>query len=572
MTEKSFEKSFIERPPLPKIPVPLYKLWKKLKDGFRKFVDAIKLTAAAKKGIYVGLVFAIVMWLVRGMMSMVYGFLGGFIIGSIISSIVEAILKLKNLTRGQAIGIGIGFTLAFATLAFIVMLTDIHLLDNTVYQSLVYLYESIYTFIPSILIMLKTISKRANAVIAELIAELDLGTAERRQLLFDCLKKYGIMIGGAVLIAIVLYYASNDPAALTSNTTSYALMILLPLILSFFVFSPLIRAEESPYLMALGGGMFALFLALFMYYSTTWSMNTIYYGGFAIRLLMLAIFVVGLALVFKMFSGNLKKLTGWSGFFVNLLFFIPCLFSDAMQYILQQVRITPNVVFMLFVIELILILAYLYIPKITQAITRTNSIVLLDRPMFLNREVPVGNSEMFLFKPIQDDTVIAGDLYRRNYSITMWVYVNPQPSSNASYVTDSNIFNYGGGKPGITYKNDSGNQRVADRDVYTIRFSDKSPDASYQINLKNQKWNFFAFNYFDSKVDLYINGTLERTFEFGENVPAYSPSDTIVIGDTDGLDGSICNVNYYKAPLADSKIATIYNLLSLKNPPTDIIE
>jgi hypothetical protein len=566
------EKSFIEHPPLPKIPKPLYRFWKKLKAGFLEFVKSIKLTAAAKKGIYVGLVFAIVMWLVRGMMTMVYGFLGGFIIGSIISSIVEAILKLKNLTRGQAIGIGIGFTLAFAAFVLLVMLTDIHLLDNTVYQSLLYLYNSIYTFIPSLLIILKTISKRASAVIAELIEELNLGTAERRQLLFDCLKKYGIMIGGAVLIAIVLYYASYDPSALTSKTTSYALMILVPLIISFFVFSPLIRAEESPYLMALGGGMFALFLALFMYYSTTWSMNTVYYGGFAIRLLLAAIFIVGLALFFKMFAGNLKKLTGWSGFFVNLLFFIPCLFSDAMQYLLQQVRITPNVVFMLFVVELILILAYLYIPKITQAITRTNSIVLLDRPMFLNREIPIGNSEMFLFKPIQDDTVVAGDLYRRNYAITMWVYVNPQPSSNASYVTDSNIFNYGDGKPGITYKNDSGNKRVADRDVYTIRFSDKSPDASYQINLKNQKWNFFAFNYFDSKVDLYINGTLERTFEFGENIPSYSPSDTVVIGDVNGLDGSICNVNYYKAPLADSKIATIYNLLSLKNPPTDIIE
>jgi hypothetical protein len=153
----------------------------------------------------------------------------------------------------------------------------------------------------------------------------------------------------------------------------------------------------------------------------------------------------------------------------------------------------------------------------------------------------------------------------------MWIYLNPQSNSNAAYVEGTNIFSYGDGKPRITYKNDSGNKRQANVDVYTIYFSNTDDSAKYDISLPNQKWNMFTFNYFDSKVDLYINGTLERTFEFTNNMPSYSASDSIAIGSDNGLDGSLCNLNYYKKPLTDLEIVTTYNLLALKNPPVDYI-
>lgn len=131
--------------------------------------------------------------------------------------------------------------------------------------------------------------------------------AEQRAHIVECVKKYAVMLGGIAFISAVLYYASRDPGALTTNTNSYALLIILPLLLSFFVFSPLLRADESPYLLPLGGGLIITILALLLYYYSTWNLNAVYYGGFVMRILLAIIIIVGMALFFKLNATNLKN-------------------------------------------------------------------------------------------------------------------------------------------------------------------------------------------------------------------------------------------------------------------------
>jgi hypothetical protein len=103
-------------------------------------------------------------------------------------------------------------------------------------------------------------------------------------------------------------------------------------------------------------------------------------------------------------------------------------------------------------------------------------------------------------------------------------------------------------------------------------FSNTNANANYEVSISNQKWNFIAFNYFDSKVDLYVNGNLERTFYFTNNIPDYSSNDTVLLGSDGGVTGAICNVTYSKAPLSFEQIATMYNINYLKNPPVDFNE
>jgi hypothetical protein len=121
----------------------------------------------------------------------------------------------------------------------------------------------------------------------------------------------------------------------------------------------------------------------------------------------------------------------------------------------------------------------------------------------------------------------------------------------------------------LAYINNNKNQRLANRDTYVAYFSNNGEDAKYEISVENQKWNYFVFNYFDSKVDLYVNGSLARTFESSDNMPTYSASDMITVGSENGLDGSICNLKYYVKPLDKTEIAKKYNIYSLKNPPVD---
>lgn len=105
----------------------------------------------------------------------------------------------------------------------------------------------------------------------------------------------------------------------------------------------------------------------------------------------------------------------------------------------------------------------------------------------------------------------------------------------------------------------------------------------YPVSMESQKWNQIVLNYSDNKVDLCINGNLERTFYLaGENIPnpevtrqdgiynfipKYSDLDTITIGDEFGIDGAVCNVEYFKQPLTPEQISFNYNIYADKNPP-----
>jgi hypothetical protein len=150
----------------------------------------------------------------------------------------------------------------------------------------------------------------------------------------------------------------------------------------------------------------------------------------------------------------------------------------------------------------------------------------------------------------------------------MWVYLNNQPPNNKSYSKETEIFNYGDGKPRITYLNDTMIDKGKDKYIFYLS---NNTNYSYSLTLPSQKWNNIVFNYYSDKVDLFINGNLERTYTFNKNIPMYLASDVVTIGSRDGLDGAICNVNYYLEPLTKSQITIAYNLLMTKNPPTLVL-
>ena len=400
-----------------------------------------------------------------------------------------------------------------------------------------------------------------------------LDTMDNIKMLLDCVKNnIGIVIG-LFALSTVLFYSAYDSKALTSRTSTYALFIIAILIGMFTVFSSLLQFYGSSQFPIIIGGGILILLSIVIHYSSYFTPGVITHISNALRGIVLLMIIVGLAIGFKLFSEQIKKMKGWNGFLVNLLFYIPCLLSDGLEYILHQYNITPNIVFILLMIEVVLALSYFYLPLIIKKFIKKSAINLQNKPVFLNKAHNVGNTELFLFKPLNDTTYINNpDIYRRNYCISMWTFLNIQSASDAAYANETNIFNYGNGHPRITYKITSDNKRVDDEGIYTIYFSNTDSKANYQISMPNQKWNFIALNYFASKVDLYVNGNLERTYYFTNNVPEYSPSDQVILGSDNGLNGAICNVNYHKNLLTSDQIATLYNMNYLKNPPVDFIE
>jgi hypothetical protein len=238
---------------------------------------------------------------------------------------------------------------------------------------------------------------------------------------------------------------------------------------------------------------------------------------------------------------------------------------------------TTNVVYVLFIIEVVLVLLYIYLPRLVSYLVKVDGTILLPGSKFLDREYIISNSEPFAMTdvekkrvgidPIGNSTV----MYRREYSISMWVYLNAQPANYASYAKEVPVFCYGSsnnstngtGKPKITYFNNN-----SDPDKLIIYFTEStSRPSTYEHVIEKQKWTNIVFNYGSSNADLFINGSLVKSFSFYSNEPEYNANDKVFVGSTNGLDGAICNIKYTNMQQTKVQIVNNYNLLMSSNPP-----
>ena len=158
--------------------------------------------------------------------------------------------------------------------------------------------------------------------------------------------------------------------------------------------------------------------------------------------------------------------------------------------------------------------------------------------------------------------------------MSMWTYLNNYSISSSAYNKESLIFDYGNGKPKLTYFNDE--NEPTKMDTYRFYFSNNTTNSNtnsntnyYELKMPSQKWNHIVFNYSSKHVDLYINGKLERTFYFKENVPTYNLGDVVTIGSENGLSGAISNIRYYPKTISSRNVVNIYNTLMNKNPPVN---
>ena len=392
-------------------------------------------------------------------------------------------------------------------------------------------------------------------------------------------KKYTVFGFMVIFIGVMLFTVLDNPDALNTRTYMYTFSILIPIaIASWFLYDLPTGGDYTSFIaIASMAGVFALFGGMFYLYS---NMSSTYFPiiNYILNIIIFLGIMIALSMVYNIASNNLNKLEGPAGLAIGILFYIPCMISDFISYMMQQYKLTPNVVLVLFVIEILLILLYIYIPKVVTKVLIPKNMVLQNIPVFLD-EGPVTIATANTLYP-QDTT----DLFKpenpflKNYSLSMWIFINPQNTSRASYAQETEFFNYSytdkdnksWPKPRITYSYDTNdsplvNGQTPTKDQYHIYIGPTLP--SHNITVVSQKWNQFVFNYNNNLVDLFVNGNLERSFTLSE-LPQYDITDTITIGSPNGLDGAICNVTYTNTPLTAFQIANTYNLLMIKNPPT----
>ena len=377
--------------------------------------------------------------------------------------------------------------------------------------------------------------------------------------------KYGGLYAIIFIIIIIMYYAALDPQALTSKAFTYTMSIIIPLIIIFTIVNPFSRKQGSGATIFIAGVIFSFFAAGAYFYSKA---NSASYAlmNYIVAIVSVLLILVGLSIFFYITSNYLKSLSGWTGFFVYFIFYIPCLFIDFIKYLLNELKMTANPIIILLILEILLGLFYVYLPWMIKKFNTSKNFELLPDSAFLDVKQTIGNSEMnklpkFIAKQNNLDNQ---QVYNQNYGFSMWIFMNPQTSTYVDNINETQIFNYGDGKPKVTYYTDS--TGLGKYRVYFTNTSIKQP--YYEFSMPIQKWNNLVMNFTSGQADLFVNGKLEKTYIFDENPPNYSPTDFVIIGQDGGLDGAICNVIYYPKPTSIIEIANNYNILSLRNPPT----
>lgn len=398
--------------------------------------------------------------------------------------------------------------------------------------------------------------------------------------------KFGIGLFTLCITFAVFYFAANNQKALTDQFYMYVFFGIIPVVIGITIVAnifssstiadPLTAYNRFTFYAAI---LLIFIIAMYMFYRVL-NPRSVLYVTYLLGFLSILVLIVGLAIIYRIFVRLVINTRGWVGFILKCLFLIPCLFTDLLEYLFADLKSTPKMVIVLFILEILIILAYIYVPRISNP--STDSIVLLNNPVFLSKVQSIGKAKQLFMKqndvnnPSKSLTTI-----RRNYSISMWVYVNQHPNSYAAYSKETSIFRYGypnssNGNPKITYFNDRNNPDKSDKFIFYVNQNTDNNSIGVPVSIPTQSWNQIVISYNDSIVDIFVNGSLEKTVYLGStNPPIYNDGDVIEVGEGDntvtngGLHGAICNVVYHKTPLTPYQVAGEYNLNRYKNPPVN---
>lgn len=391
--------------------------------------------------------------------------------------------------------------------------------------------------------------------------------------------KYVYIYLCCIFLVVVIYIAYTDKNAATKNYYYYMAFIIIPLLAAFYIISPLftqqVSTEQS---VIIGTWGLAILIASFVFFKNR-SPSNVSLANQSIKIVLVIGLIIGLSIIYKLFARSVNNMKGWVGFFLQFIFFIPCMFLYFIEYLMGDLVSTPRVVLVLFIIEILIMLAYYYVPPFFKKIGGLDdSYRVLVEPIFINKETVIGENDRLVIRPTRNDIPKTGDpymkIYSMNYTLIAWINITPHSSNNLAYSKETNILKYGRhnqkyGKPGIVY---NGSNKENNLSIY---LTDNSIENRGKIDLqiKGQIWNQIAIVYDNNEVSVYLNGELEKKKALESNeIPIYSETDLLIAGsgterNPTGLHGAICNVSYYDTPLSKEKIAIMYNLYALKNPP-----
>lgn len=370
------------------------------------------------------------------------------------------------------------------------------------------------------------------------------------------------------ILMIIIYYVQYDNLAKSLYMYPYFTVFFAILAFGIFLSNSYSKTRERVSLIfSFSFFAFVLFVAVicihFHYIYSAISQSYLAY------LLVFFIIVNAFTIFYNVLKNSSYPIN--TTLFSQFIFYIPCLISEFIEFIGSEFKTTPNVVFILFIVELVLILLYLYVPVFLKKISKMNRVEIMGNSKFLDKEHIILNNSAVL-QVTNPDNQLTNQLNQlnqlntveksvnRSFAISFWVYISSPDKRD-----ETNVFNYSHHPKVAFYR---GNTEEA-KDNFIIYFTNVKPDeTAYKFSAPQQRWNYIVVNYNDTGIcDLFLNGVLTKSMDIGKYSPMFHYADNMTIGEENGLYGSVSNVSYYKKTMTLNEIITTYNLLSLKNPP-----
>lgn len=315
--------------------------------------------------------------------------------------------------------------------------------------------------------------------------------------------------------------------------------------------------------------------------------------------------IIGLGILFKVlmrfdwFKRFLDKPI--FGLLLNILFYIPCLFTDVYQALLAEYNLADRTVISLIIIELLIIVAYFFAPQLIKKQYMKDGKQLLNEPIKLSSSSKTVGELDELYDVTKGDSTTADQInYDYTYGLSFWTFIDSNPPNmNASFNSPANILSFSN-NPAIKYnpttntlfittksdsdstisiannitnleKNATNANKVKDLINNTknmpinIELDENNDRIIYKDNnFLLQKWNNIVINYRGGTLDVFINGQLVKS---SIEVAPYMAFNKITLGQENGLSGGIANVAFFKKPLDILTINTIYTSLKSMDPP-----
>jgi hypothetical protein len=276
---------------------------------------------------------------------------------------------------------------------------------------------------------------------------------------------------------------------------------------------------------------------------------------------------------------------------INLMFYIPCLLYNAIEYTLSLVGIkmsslqtvledSKNVqvgnahdVWILGGVLLLNALYFVIVPYTANKIAKQGGNMLLLQPHPLSQSIVLGEYLKLNGIDTADSStplIDAAGVHNYTYAISMWVYI----SSGSTTSTDDaayTIMNYGE-IPHIKWnlkkhelmitvkpEKSASSQKSEELDVDT----DGNLVVYRSTDFAMQKWNNIIVNFSNGTFDIFINAKLVKSKAHTVPIVKYS---SLSVGSSRLL-GKICNVNYFTYSLSMQQIHYLYNLVKNSTPP-----